>query len=175
MRLQGGFGSPCSAIYTGFVEIFHEDEWGAICADGLRITDLLAADVVCRQLGFPHGTPVNPASLEDRNTGSDYLDYGYFPADEAEEPQERFWLRDVQCRGPEERLLDCRLGEGFLSNNVGCNESPSRFTVACRSFAVSEALEDVTTPEASATLSRPAGQIKMIAPSCTALDLWQEA
>ena len=129
--------------------------------------DLLAADVVCRQLGFPHGTQVNPGSLPDGPVVNDDLDNASILADVADKPQERFWLRDVQCRGPEERLLDCRLGEGFLSNNAGCDESPSRFTVACRTFAVSEALEDVTTPGARATLSRVGSQIMTSYPLCT--------
>eukprot|EP00892_Ulva_mutabilis_P007276 jgi/Ulvmu1/4920/UM202_0005.1 len=148
VRLRGGFGSICDPLYTGFVEVFHLEEWGAICTDS-EYEDFLVADVVCRQLGFPHGTVVDPVSP---------IDY----SDEAEEPQERFWLTNAQCRGVEEELLDCRLGQGFITNNQGCGGNPSRFTVACRAFAVSEALEDVSTPGAVE------GDVRLVDPSTVA-------
>lgn len=113
------------------------EEWGAICS-GAERTELLVADVVCRQLGFPHGTTVSPSS----NAGA--FDY----SEEAEESQERFWLTEAQCRGPEERLVDCNLGQGFIADNAGCRGQTSRLTVACRTFAITEALEEVVTPGA---------------------------
>eukprot|EP00892_Ulva_mutabilis_P007273 jgi/Ulvmu1/4918/UM202_0003.1 len=142
VRLRGGFGSPCDPVYTGFVEIFHLDEWGAICGvdpldyiDSTANTDALQADVVCRQLGFPHGTMVDP-------TGNPY--------DEEEgEDLERYWLADVQCQGPELSLLECDIGQGFLAGNFGCDRGlPGvlRLAVACRTFPVVEALEEVVTP-----------------------------
>lgn len=151
MRLRGGFGTTCDAVYTGFVEIFHLGEWGAICDD-----DALAADVVCRQLGFPHGTPVRTrsvtgASIGDINNFSFlYTDYtSYDSVEEAEEPQERFWLSNVDCAGLEQELLACNVDPGFIDNNEGCS-NPFRFTVACRMFPVAAALEDVSTPGAGA-------------------------
>ena len=153
MRLRGGFGTPCDAVYSGFVEIYHFGEWGAIC-NGRDDNDHLAADVVCRQLGFPHGTVVDPMT----NQVDDYssFDYGSEPSveyEEAEEPQGRFWLDGVQCRGPEQRLVDCSLGKGLRRNNAGCGprRGRARLTIACRTFAVDAALENVTTAGARAT------------------------
>ena len=150
MRLREGFGTPCDPLYSGFVEVFHMGEWGAICTGRDFATDLVA-DVVCRQLGFPHGTSVDPSTSPpiDRFTYYYYY-FGTLDVDEAEEAQDRFWLNEVTCRGPEAALVDCDLGQGFLSSNSPCSSDPSRFTVACRMFAVSEALEDVTTPGAGA-------------------------
>eukprot|EP00892_Ulva_mutabilis_P008497 jgi/Ulvmu1/6019/UM260_0003.1 len=145
VRLRGGFGTPCDPVHSGFVEVFHEQEWGALCF-GADYGDARVADVVCRQLGLPHGTVVDPKTnpppgqLGSRRAAD---------TEEATEPQERFWLTSVECRGPEDELLECGLGDGFSTDNAGCNPSRSiRFTVACRSFAVTEALENVTTPGA---------------------------
>lgn len=149
VRLRGGFGSPCDAIHSGFVEIFHRREWGAICT-GRQFDTPQVAGVVCRQLGFPHGTLVDP-SVNPADDDPEY--YSTNLDDEADEPQERFWLSGVRCRGPEDVLNDCDLGLGFRNGNVGCSDSPSRLTVACRSFAVSEALENVATPGAGASLT----------------------
>ena len=65
MRLVGGFGTLCDPLHSGFAEVFHDGEWGAICLEPFsRSTnppeDRLVADVVCRQLGFPHGSLVIP-------------------------------------------------------------------------------------------------------------------
>lgn len=151
VRLRGGFGSPCGPVHSGFVEVFHLDEWGAICS-GQMLDNPQVADVVCRQIGFPHGVLVDPSvNPPDPPLGvPDYGDTGD-QLDEAEELQQRFWLQSVSCRGPEKRLIDCLLGRGFQSGNAGCTTNPSRLTVACRSFAISEALENVTTPGARAT------------------------
>lgn len=142
------------------MEIFHDGEWGAICNGDDRF-DRLTADVVCRQLGFPHGNPINPAGdVDPASLG--YNDYGFLaydpPVEEAEEPLGRFWLDRVSCNGPEQRLADCDLGAGFLGDAGGpCADSRSqiRFTVACRSFPVPAALEEVTTPGAGVCSFQP--------------------
>ena len=155
MRLRGGFGTLCDPVYTGFVEVFHFDEWGAICT-GDTPDDRLAADVVCRQLGFPHGTMVDALTITVQERI--YNEYGGLLYDdyvtEVEEnlaPQDRFWLNVLDCRGPEDTILDCDLGQGFRADNAGCR-SPVRLTVACRTFPVGAALEDDTTPGAGAHL-----------------------
>ena len=47
MRLLGG-----RLPNEGRVEIFYSDRWGTVCDDGWTDRE---ADVVCRQLGYPHG------------------------------------------------------------------------------------------------------------------------
>lgn len=157
MRLRGDFSTACDPIHTGFVEVFHAGEWGAICVGDDNI-DRLAADVVCRQLGYPHGTMVDGLfNVPDYDRFyrdypvADYETYPYVPGTEENQlPQDRFWLNTVNCRGPEGSVLDCDLGQGFLSDNEGCNPSPVRLTVACRTFPVGAALEEETTPGAGA-------------------------
>lgn len=97
----------------------------------------LAAHVVCRQLGFPHG---NVLESVDAQAG------------------ERYSLNDVLCTGKEERLVECNLGEGFLDDPVELDETSAEcragMRVACRQFPVSEALENVTIP-GSGTAPKP--------------------
>ena len=176
VRLRGGFGTLCDPIHTGFVEVLHIGKWGSICTEqGAedRAEDNLVADVVGRQLGFPHGNRIDPLTARPpaltpeeaeaaptgnpSDYGSDYTNSGDFPSDteEAEEPVERFWLSAVGCSGPERHLIDCNLGPGFRNNNAGCSSRPHRIHVACRQFPVAEALEDVTTPDARTLPSSP--------------------
>ena len=185
VRLRGGFGTPCDPVHSGFIEVLHLGEWGSICtsmeAENLR-QDKLVADVVCRQLGFPHGTRVDPltglppppatSDSEAPPPGYAYDDYVTvdFAAvtEEAEEPVERFWLRGVTCSGIEGRLIDCDLVQGFLNDSSVCQSQPRqlftrrepapdiqphRIHVACRQFPVMEALEAVTTPGAGTLIS----------------------
>lgn len=152
LRLRGGFGSLCDPIHTGFVEVFHDEEWGAICNGDAGIA--LASDVICRQLGFPHGTGLNPIG-NPADTEADYYFYSDRGVEESEEPLGRFWLSTsgVICNGPEQRLIDCDLGSGFLQDASGpgpCffDRNNARLTVACRTFPATAALENVTTPGA---------------------------
>ena len=161
VRLRGGFGTPCDPLHSGIVEVFNAGEWGAICdGETSRGSHFLVADVVCRQLGFPHGTVVDSLTTQPDSV-YDYLFFSseFEVTEEAQEPQGRFWLDDVKCRGPEARLVDCDLGTGFADaegNSVCAEEdAPSRLRVACRQFAVPEALEVVTTPGAGAALVPP--------------------
>lgn len=190
VRLVEGFGTPCDALYTGFVEVYHADEWGAICIDSFSAADTLAADVICRQLGFPHGTPVDPYTpVKKRDTpdfgalppaafgpapvpaiaysGSYYgYDYSDDVAEESDMPAGRFWLSDVRCNGPEKTLNDCNLGAGYRSANRGCqNNDVGRMAVACRQFAVAAAAEEVTTPGAGAA---PSLDCKLLPCQCAA-------
>ena len=157
VRLRGGFGTQCDPVHTGFIEIFHLGEWGAVCQPIQREDDdRLVADVVCRQLGYPHGTPVRPLSNPADPPDSDNGDYTYTEnepvTEEAEEPLGRFWLSQAACRGTEDELLDCDLGPGFRRGNAGCTSFPVRVTVACRTFPVPAALESVVTPGAGVNL-----------------------
>lgn len=176
MRLRGGFGTPCDPIYTGFIEILHFDEWGSICTNVRaenRAEDNLVADVACRQLGFPHGTRVNPLNarpppdeVTDYPYGTvdySYRSYDYTDAEEAEELVDRFWLSSVSCIGTERNLTQCDLGVGFRENNAGCTpenllrlsqNSVHRLHIACRQFPVLEALERITSPGAGVSFPR---------------------
>ena len=49
LRLRGGLGTPCDFLHSGFVDFFHEGEWGGAPV----VAGTLAADVACRQLVLP--------------------------------------------------------------------------------------------------------------------------
>lgn len=112
-----------------------------------------AAAVVCRQLGFPHGTRVDP-SINPAEADRDILvieeyaaNFALRDADEAEEPIGRYWLSRTDCEGTEEQLLDCDLAGGFIATNaqnarcfVAAGES-SRYTVECRMFPLPGTVE----------------------------------
>ncbi|NXX78862.1 NETR protein, partial [Urocolius indicus] len=80
VRLAGGQGP-----HEGRVEVYYSGAWGTVCDDGW--TDL-AAQVVCRQLGF--SGPATLASEGDYGAGQGFI-----------------LLDDVSCVGTELSLLDC--------------------------------------------------------------------
>ena len=87
MRVRGGFGNLCDPIHSGFIEVLHSGEWGSICTEQTRenrAEDNLVADVVCRQLGFPHGTRIDPLRARppppapaDGEVRSGYTNYNF--------------------------------------------------------------------------------------------------
>lgn len=99
LRLTDGVGSPFKPLYSGIVEIFKAGRWVAVCRN--RGDDAITADVVCRRLGFPQGTPVNGR----------VADADYDMPEESEAPSDTTWLAGMSCRGPEVTLTDC------LNNN----------------------------------------------------------
>ena len=84
IRLVGG-PSPAS----GRVEIMHGGVWGTICDDSWDVYDAL---VVCRELGYGHGSAMSQAI------------YG--------EGHGHIWMDNVACTGDEARLTDCPFGDG---------------------------------------------------------------
>lgn len=170
VRLRGGSGTLCDPVYSGFIEILNKGEWGSICTrrfSEIEAEDKLVADVVCRQLGFPHGTRVDPlvatttVDLDTTPPASRFRPFFGINADpeEAEEPVELFWLYgyDVRCAGPEQNLVDCDLGLGFRRNPGECESDSHRIYAACRQFPVVEAFEEITTPGAGAYCSETWG------------------
>ena len=68
------------------MEIFFNDQWGAICDNGWDVND---AKVICKQLGFPGPSRSYSGSYFGPATGP-------------------IWLDDVSCSGSETHIYDCR-------------------------------------------------------------------
>lgn len=94
LRLESG-EDRCA----GRVEVFHDGKWGAVCDDYFNMN---SANVVCRQLNCGQAVSV--------------LGLSYFgPSGKI------IQLDDVQCRGTESHLWDCRHA-GWGKHNCGLNE-----------------------------------------------------
>ena len=98
MRLING-----QDAHEGRVMILYAGVWGAICND---LFNLSAANVVCRQLGYPGAVRV-------ASYGSD---------------SNQIWLDDVQCIGNETSIVDCS-HNGF--NIYDCNFNTDQVGVEC--------------------------------------------
>uniref|UniRef100_A0A8C3FTK8 Soluble scavenger receptor cysteine-rich domain-containing protein SSC5D n=1 Tax=Chrysemys picta bellii TaxID=8478 RepID=A0A8C3FTK8_CHRPI len=107
---------------AGRVEVLHNQQWGTVCDYSWDLQD---AGVVCRQLGC--GTALSAPGGAQFGRGSD-----------------RIWLADVNCRGTEVALSDCRARPWGDSNcthgedaSVVCtgNLYPSRHCGWCRDQA----------------------------------------
>ncbi|XP_064423077.1 scavenger receptor cysteine-rich type 1 protein M130-like, partial [Latimeria chalumnae] len=83
VRLAGG-ESRCS----GRVEVWFNASWGTVCDDSWDIRD---AHVVCKQLNCGAAASALSEAHFGKGTGS-------------------IWLDEVNCRGTELSLLDCRTG-----------------------------------------------------------------
>lgn len=82
LRLANG-SDKCS----GRLEVFHDQRWGTVCADGW---DLAEAHVVCRQLGC--GAARSATDSPQFGKGPDLL-----------------WVDAVQCTGTERALFECKV------------------------------------------------------------------
>ena len=88
MRLRGG-----STPNEGYIEIKPpNDAWGGICDDGFAKPE---ADVICRMLGYPHG------SQKTWNDTGDYSEHGFGHGT-------KIILDEVKCNGNEESITKCK-------------------------------------------------------------------
>ena len=90
--------------YSGRVEILYAGVWGAICNDQFNLT---AANVVCRQLGYPGAVRL----LSNYGSSTNQV-----------------WLDDVQCIGNETSIDQCS-HNGF--NIYDCNIFYDQLGVEC--------------------------------------------
>ena len=86
LRLAGGVN-----VQSGRIELFHNGTWGTVCDDSFAIP---AADVACRQLGYPRSV-----SIATSGPGSGPI-----------------WLDNVGCQGNEQFLVNC------THNGLGVND-----------------------------------------------------
>ncbi|KAM7134323.1 scavenger receptor cysteine-rich domain-containing protein DMBT1-like isoform 4-T11 [Macrochelys suwanniensis] len=97
---------------AGRVEVLHNQQWGTVCDDNWDIID---ARIVCRQLGC--GMPLSAPGGARFGRGSD-----------------RIWLDDVQCKGTEIGLSECR-ARPWGDNNCHHGEDAG---VVCTDSGISE-------------------------------------
>ena len=89
--------------HEGRIEILYAGVWGAICNDLFNLT---AANVVCRQLGYPGAVRI--------------ASYGSASC--------QIWLDDVQCTGNETSIVQCS-HNGF--NIYDCNFNTDQVGIEC--------------------------------------------
>ncbi|XP_049334605.1 scavenger receptor cysteine-rich type 1 protein M130 isoform X11 [Astyanax mexicanus] len=93
IRLRGG-----EEICSGRLEVYHNAEWGSVCAD---LWDIRDAQVVCRQLGCGPALSANRRAADGSGGGT-------------------IWMNRVKCRGNEIHLWDC---PHSLKIHTGCSHS----------------------------------------------------
>ncbi|XP_033371620.1 soluble scavenger receptor cysteine-rich domain-containing protein SSC5D-like [Parus major] len=119
LRLESG-GDRCA----GRVEVYHDGKWGSVCDDYFNMN---SANVVCRQLNCGQAVSV--------------LGLSYFGLS-----GKIIQLDDVQCRGTESHLWDCRHA-GWGKHNCGLNEDVG---VIC-----SDAMHSTVAPTGSSPAPSP--------------------
>ena len=96
MRLIGYSSS------SGRLEIFHNGQWGTVCAPWSNWFDNRTATVVCRMLGFWSGTAYYNATFGQGNGP--------------------IWLSDPNCRGNELSIFDCPMHSWPIGSSwSGCH------------------------------------------------------
>ena len=92
IRLQG----PTSQNGAGRVEVYYKEQWGTIIDNGWNLQN---AKVVCRQLGYKNGVPLQ--------------------ANDVPNGDGKMWLRYVSCTGNEQSLASCYSGKCGEYRNCG--------------------------------------------------------
>ncbi|XP_058864841.1 LOW QUALITY PROTEIN: scavenger receptor cysteine-rich type 1 protein M130-like [Acipenser ruthenus] len=118
LRLAGS-SSPCS----GRVEVRFEGSWGTVCGDSWDLKD---AQVVCRQLGCGAA----------ESTGGGEATFG--------QGNGTIWLDEVNCRGSEMHLWDCR--HSPLRHNDCDHKEDAWVTCAGVPTTISSPLKTGTSP-----------------------------
>ena len=88
-----------SVPYEGRVEVYYNGQWGTVCDD---LFDINAANVVCRQLGYPGAMQYH---------GRAYYGQGSGP----------IWLDNIACYGSETSIFNCP-HNGIGTHNCGHHE-----------------------------------------------------
>ncbi|XP_063436014.1 scavenger receptor cysteine-rich type 1 protein M160-like [Mytilus trossulus] len=91
-------------IISKRLEIFHDNEWGAVCGTPFGDND---ATVACRQLG----------GVKSGDVRHNYL-FRYI---------RKIWLTEVHCSGKEKKLATCKHA-GWGENMYGCSENEGMVT-----------------------------------------------
>ncbi|XP_049331120.1 scavenger receptor cysteine-rich type 1 protein M130-like isoform X7 [Astyanax mexicanus] len=112
IRLRGG-----EEICSGRLEVYHNAEWGSICAD---LWDIRDAQVICRQLGCGPALSANRRAVDGSGGGT-------------------IWMNRVKCRGNEIHLWDC---PHSLKIHTGCSQSAG---VTCADIFVTLPFSSETT------------------------------
>ncbi|XP_049334584.1 antigen WC1.1-like isoform X1 [Astyanax mexicanus] len=112
IRLRGG-----EEICSGRLEVYHNAEWGSVCAD---LWDIRDAQVVCRQLGCGPALSANRRAADGSGGGT-------------------IWMNRVKCRGNEIHLWDC---PHSLKIHTGCSHSAG---VTCADIFVTLPFSSETT------------------------------
>ena len=125
----------------GYLEIYHDNEWGLICDDYWGKRD---ADVACRQLGYA-GAVKAIDIIRGRSSAR------------------RFWLDDVDCVGNEASISDCPRLDNIGWGVDNCNIYSERAGVECKTdLPVGDTLGIyVSTRNVSVTESKGTGRYRI--------------
>ena len=100
----------------GNVEVFLDDEWQGVCADGVNTWDMDAVSVVCGQLNYPYATSPSETGYYSRSN----VTYGIY---------------DVVCIGDEDALLECSY-YNYTTPSVECMNPASAACVTAEEVMI---------------------------------------
>ena len=95
VRLRGG-----SKPNEGYVEIKRDETWGGVCDDKVGKPE---ADVICRMLGYPHGSQIAWQGIRGGSTSETLL-----PKHSFGHGSGGILLDNLNCTGNEDSLVQCK-------------------------------------------------------------------